>query len=56
MTKEQVKLINWMYFAIITSFQFRNDEHSSNDSRLLKEAIHRRFPEHADVITMKFIE
>ncbi len=45
MDEKQIRLINWMYNMNVICFMERNDVHTQEDIRKLREAVMRRFPE-----------
>ena len=54
MTKEQIRLIAWMYYFSITEMKAKPDKFFESDQVKLTEAIQRRFPEHAEEIFNNF--
>jgi hypothetical protein len=54
MTKEKLRLINWMYNFSILEMKAQPDKFLESDQIQLREAVKRRFPEYVDEITKEF--
>jgi hypothetical protein len=54
LSKEQIRLVNWMYNFSIVEMKIQPEKFLESDQIKLRESVERRFPEYAEEIIKEF--